>query len=101
MKLYKAIEETGKPIAFHAGYHWQDPSLATCNTFLGMHSLGFTWCNIVHMTNWVLNGIPERFPKLKSIWVERAFLKPFLMQRIRRSISNETVRGSFTKKNAK
>jgi predicted TIM-barrel fold metal-dependent hydrolase len=83
MKLYKAIEETGKPIAFHAGYHWQDPSLATCNTFLGMHSLGFTWCNIVHMTNWVLNGIPERFPKLKSIWVESGLSwVPFLMQRL-------------------
>ena len=83
MKLYRAIEETGKPIAFHAGYHWQDPSLATCNTFLGMHSLGFTWCNIVHMTNWVLNGIPERFPKLKSIWVESGLSWiPFLMQRL-------------------
>ena len=83
MDLYRAIEESGKPIAFHAGYHWQDPSLATCNTFLGMHSLGFTWCNIVHMTNWVLNGIPERFPKLKSIWVESGLSwVPFLMQRL-------------------
>ena len=83
MKLYRAIEETGKPIAFHAGYHWQDPSLATCNTFLGMHSLGFAWCNIVHMTNWILNGIPERFPKLKTLWVESGLAwVPFLMQRL-------------------
>ncbi len=83
MKLYRAIEETGKPIAFHAGYHWQDPSLATCNTFLGMHALGFAWCNIVHMTNWVLNGIPERFPNLKSLWVESGLAwVPFLMQRL-------------------
>ena len=83
MKLYRAIEESGKPIAFHAGYHWQDPSLATCNTFLGMHSLGFTWCNIVHMTNWILNGIPERFPKLKTLWVESGLAwVPFLMQRL-------------------
>ena len=83
MNLYRAIEETGKPIAFHAGYHWQDPSLATCNTFLGMHSLGFAWCNIVHMTNWILNGIPERFPNLKSLWVESGLSwVPFLMQRL-------------------
>ena len=83
MKLYRTIEETGKPIAFHAGYHWQDPSLATCNTFLGMHALGFAWCNIVHMTNWILNGIPERFPGLKSLWVESGLSwVPFLMQRL-------------------
>ena len=83
MRLYSMIEQTGKPLAFHAGYHWQDPSLATVNRFLGMHALGFAWCNMVHMTNWVLNGIPERFPKLKSLWVESGLAwVPFLMQRL-------------------
>jgi predicted TIM-barrel fold metal-dependent hydrolase len=83
MRLYSMIQETGKPVAFHAGYHWQDPSLATINRFLGMHALGFVWCNLVHMTNWILNGIPERFPKLKSIWIESGLAwVPFLMQRL-------------------
>jgi uncharacterized protein len=83
MRLYAAIQELDKPLAFHSGYHWQDPSLATVNRFLGMHALGFAWCNMVHMTNWVLNGIPERFPKLKSIWVESGLAWiPFLMQRL-------------------
>src|SRR5262249_3583474 len=83
MRLYAMLEELGKPIAFHAGYHWNDPSLATINRFLGMHALGFVWCNMVHMTNWVLNGIPVRFPKLKSIWVESGLAwVPFLMQRL-------------------
>lgn len=83
MRLYRSIEESGKPICFHAGYHWQDPSLATIPTFLGMHSLGFVWCNMVHMTNWILQGIPERFPGLKSIWVESGLAWiPFLMQRL-------------------
>ena len=83
MRLYAMIQETGKPIGFHAGYHWQDPSLATCNTFLGMHALGFAWCNIVHMTNWILNGIPERFPRLNSLWIESGLAwVPFLMQRL-------------------
>jgi uncharacterized protein len=37
----------------------------------------------VHMTNWILNGIPERFPKLKSVWVESGLAwVPFLMQRL-------------------
>jgi predicted TIM-barrel fold metal-dependent hydrolase len=83
MRLYRMIEERGKPLAFHAGYHWQDPSLSTINRFLGMHALGFVWCNLIHATNWVLNGIPERFPKLKPIWVESGLAwVPFLMQRL-------------------
>jgi uncharacterized protein len=37
----------------------------------------------VHMTNWIINGIPERFPKLKSLWVESGLAWiPFLMQRL-------------------
>ncbi len=44
---------------------------------------GFTWFNIVHMTNWVVNGMPERFPKLKSVWIESGLAwVPFLMQRL-------------------
>ena len=83
MRLYRMIEETGKPVGFHAAYHWQDPSLATIPTFLGMHALGFVWCNLVHMTNWILNGIPEKFPKLKSVWIESGLAwVPFLMQRL-------------------
>jgi len=83
MRLYAAIQDVDKPLAFHSGYHWEDQSLATVNRFLGMHALGFVWCNLVHMTNWVLNGIPERFPTLKSIWVESGLAwVPFLMQRL-------------------
>jgi uncharacterized protein len=83
MRTYAMIEELGKPIAFHAGYHWQDQSLLQVNRFLGMHALGFVWCNMIHMTNWVLNGLPERFPKLKSLWVESGLAwVPFLMQRL-------------------
>ena len=40
MRLYSMIEETGMPLSFHAGYHWDDPSLKTVNRFLGMHALG-------------------------------------------------------------
>ena len=38
---------------------------------------------MVHMTNWVLNALPERFPKLKVIWIESGLAWiPFLMQRL-------------------
>jgi len=83
MKLYRAIEERGMPLCFHAGYYWQDTSMSQINRFIGMHALAFVLCNLVHMTNWVLNGIPERFPGLKTLWIESGLAWiPFLMQRL-------------------
>jgi predicted TIM-barrel fold metal-dependent hydrolase len=38
---------------------------------------------MLHMTNWLVNGMPERFPKLKIIWIESGLAwVPFLMQRL-------------------
>ncbi len=83
MKLYRALEERGLPLSFHAATNWGDQSMHITNRFLATHALGFTWFNIVHMTNWVVNGIPERFPGLKSIWIESGLAwVPFLMQRL-------------------
>ena len=39
------------------------------NRFGSMHALSFVWCNVVHMTNWVMNGLPERFPNLPVVWI--------------------------------
>jgi predicted TIM-barrel fold metal-dependent hydrolase len=34
------------------------------------------------MANWIVNGIPERFPKLKVVWIESGLAWiPFMMQR--------------------
>ena len=27
-----------------------------------MHAISFVHCNIIHMANWIINGLPERFP---------------------------------------
>ena len=83
MKLYSLIEETGLPLGFHAAYNWNDQSFAMMNKFISVHALGFVWHNMVHLTNWIVNGIPERFPKLKVIWIESGLAwLPFLMQRL-------------------
>lgn len=83
MKIYSAIQERGLPIGFHSGFNWDDPMFRTCNRFLAVHALGFTWYNIVHCTNWVLNGMNERFPDLPVIWIESGISWiPFLMQRL-------------------
>ncbi len=83
MRLYSAIQASGKPLAFHSGFHWGDESMKQTNRFLSMHALSFCYFNMIHMTNWIINGIPERFPKLKVIWVESGLAwVPFLMQRL-------------------
>ena len=83
MRLYSMIEETGKPLVFHAGPYWEDPSIAQLNRFVSMHAISFVHYNLIHMTNWVINALPERFPRLKLIWVESGVAWiPYLMQRL-------------------
>lgn len=83
MKTYALLEEMGLPLAFHAGYNWQDRQYANANRFITAHALGFTFSNILHMTNWIVNAIPERFPNLKVLWIESGLAWiPFLMQRL-------------------
>ena len=66
MKTYALIEEMGKPLAFHAAYNWQNKYMEQMNRFISVHALGFPYYNILHMTNLVINGIFERFPKLQD-----------------------------------
>src|SRR6201993_783393 len=83
MKVYRAIEERGLVLSFHSAFNWNETIFKTCNRFLAVHALGFSFYNILHLTNWVTNGIPERFPKLPVIWIESGIAwVPFLMQRL-------------------
>jgi uncharacterized protein len=83
-KAYSAIQERGLPLVFHAGLIWNGhTSLSLCTRFMAVHALSFSFSNIVHMTNWLCNGMPERFPKLKTVWIESGLAWiPFLMQRL-------------------
>lgn len=83
MRAYAMLEERGLPLTFHAAFNWSDWSMAQLNRFLSLHALSFVHCNIVHMANWVINGLPERFPKLKVMWIETGLAwVPYLMQRL-------------------
>jgi predicted TIM-barrel fold metal-dependent hydrolase len=82
-RTYALLEEMGKPLAFHAAYNWHNKYMEQMNRFLSVHALGFPYYNILHMTNWIINGLPERFPKLKVMWIEGGLAWiPFLMQRL-------------------
>lgn len=83
MKTYSLIEELGKPLGFHSNYNWNDPCLGNTNRFIVTHALGFTMFNAIHLANWIINGLPERFPRLKTIWIESGLAWiPWLMQRL-------------------
>ena len=83
MKTYALLEEMNLPLGFHAGYNWSEPSMEMMNKFISVHAIGFVFYNMVHLTNWIMNGLPERFPKLKVTWIESGMAwVPFMMQRL-------------------
>lgn len=83
MRIYSLIEETGKPLAFHSGFNANDQFMAAGDPFIVMHALGFTLFNVLHICNWICNGMNERFPKLKVVWTESGLAwVPWVAQRL-------------------
>lgn len=83
MPVYRELEARGLPLGFHAGPNQADTMTSTMNKFLSAHAMSFVTCNMTHLTNWVINGIPERFPGLATIWIESGLAwLPFMMQRL-------------------
>lgn len=84
MKTYRAMEERGLVLAFHSGPNWNgNNAFQSCNRFISAHALGFSWYNILHCTNWVVNGMGERFPKLPVLWIEAGLSWiPYVMQKL-------------------
>ena len=71
MKLYRAIEERGLSLAFHSGPNWGEHDRSRAATASSRRTRSASrWYNILHCTNWVINGMGERFPKLPVIWIE-------------------------------
>lgn len=83
MKIYATLEERGIPIGFHTLDHWRERPSELFDSFLACHTIGFPFYNTMQLINVVMNGIPERFPKLKIIFFEAgvAWL-PFVMNRL-------------------
>ncbi|QTX04392.1 amidohydrolase family protein [Agromyces archimandritae] len=97
--VYSAIQDLGKPLAFHAAYNWNEPNLAQLNKFISIHALGFTTSNMVHLTNWIINGLPERFPDLDVLWIESGLAWiPFMMQRLDNEYMMRTSEAPLLKK---
>jgi uncharacterized protein len=81
--IYRALEEAGLPLAFHAAYNPRERLFEGMNKFISVHALGFVLHNMVHLINMIINGIPERFPRLKVVWIESGLAwLPFVAQRL-------------------
>ena len=69
-KTYTAIQEAGKVLSFHTGYDWDDPTFGSPSRFVAVQAIGYPFYNVVHCVNWLCNGMNERFPELKLLWME-------------------------------
>ncbi|MGE5538314.1 MAG: amidohydrolase family protein [Gemmatimonas sp.] len=83
IRIFSAMEERGLVLAFHGMANWGEPSLAPMNSWAAVQAVGAPHSNMVHLTNWLVNGMPERFPKLKVLWLESGVAwAHYLMQRL-------------------
>jgi predicted TIM-barrel fold metal-dependent hydrolase len=83
MPVYKLLEEKGLALGFHTVSYWLDRPFQQFNRFLSAHAIGFPLYNMIQMTNLIINGIPERFPDLKFIFIEAGVAWiPFMMLRL-------------------
>ncbi len=63
----RRLQERNLPLAFHSGFMWGgDRTMELCNRFIAVHALGFTWYNVVHLTNWIVNGHAGAVPKAQG-----------------------------------
>jgi len=83
MKVFAALNEGRLPLAFHTGPNWTDRPFEQLNRFMAAHALGFPFYAMIQLTNVVVNGLPERFPDVRFIFMEagQAWV-PFLIARL-------------------
>ncbi|MBO0688360.1 MAG: amidohydrolase [Candidatus Dormibacteraeota bacterium] len=85
--VYEAAQAHDLPIVFHS-----DPSLTLVEggsyvdglqRLIEAHSLGFVFSNMVQLTSLLIQGVPERFPKLQFVFQEAGlFWVPMMMYRL-------------------
>jgi uncharacterized protein len=83
IRVLTAMEERGMVLAFHGVANWEEPALHAIDRWGAVQALGVPHSNMVHMANWLMSGMPERFPKFKLLWLESGVAwAHYLMQRL-------------------
>jgi predicted TIM-barrel fold metal-dependent hydrolase len=82
-KVFRAIEERGLTLGFHALYNIDEQPIKMLNRFITVHTITFPLYHAIQAANWVVNGMPERYPNLKILFIEGGLAWiPSLMQRL-------------------
>jgi predicted TIM-barrel fold metal-dependent hydrolase len=68
--LYTEMEERGMVLAFHPTFVWRERPFDMFDRFLPVWAFGQPFEQCVHMTNWVFEGLAERFPGLRCVFYE-------------------------------
>src|SRR5262249_60072366 len=82
-KASAGLNERRLPVAVATGPNWTDRPFEQLNRFMAAHALGFPFYAMIQLTNVVVNGLPERFPDVRFIFMEagQAWV-PFLIARL-------------------
>jgi uncharacterized protein len=82
--IYDAAQQKDLPVCFHGvEYLGKSFFLSKMSTYLSSHVLSFPFGLAAQLTSLVLDGVPERYPRLKFCFMEGGVTWiPWLMQRI-------------------
>ena len=82
--IYRAAQDVGLPIVYHsAGSGIDDFLIKGFQRFIETHTLGFVFFNMASIVSMIVQGVPERFPRLKFAFQEAGiFYIPMLMYRL-------------------
>lgn len=82
--IYRAAQDVDLPIVYHAnGASIDHFPIRGFQKFLETHTLGFLFYNLATLVSMLVQGVPERYPKLKFSFQEAGiFYIPMLMYRL-------------------
>ncbi|MPZ61464.1 MAG: amidohydrolase family protein [Propionibacteriales bacterium] len=82
--IYRAAQDVELPIVYHAnGGSIDHFPIRGFQQFLETHTLGFLFYNLATLTSMLVQGVPERFPRLRFAFQEAGlFYIPMLMHRL-------------------
>ena len=83
--IYEAAQQKDLPVCVHGeSFHAEEKGWIFGDFgFMGTHALAFPFLLARHITSAILDGLPERFPRLKLCFMEGGITYiPWLMQRL-------------------
>jgi uncharacterized protein len=84
--IFEAAERHDLPMVFHGApglNHVEGADYAQFQRLIESHSLGFMISNQIQLTSLILQGVPERFPKLRFVFQESGvFWVPMMQYRL-------------------